>query len=93
MGGFPIPVQNDDMEEECHLVSGGVNCGDPDGYNSEKAKQLRKLKNDWRMVFQFDSDNDIDAMWGDMGMLYFWVKESDARKHDFSNAWMVLQCS
>ena len=32
-------------------------------------------------------------MWGDCGMLYFWVREEDARKADFSRVWMVLQCS
>ena len=93
VGGFPTPVQNDDMEEECHLVSSGVNCGGSEGYNSEKAKQLRRQENDWRMIFQFDSDDDIEVMWGDMGILYFWVRESDARKRDFSAAWVVLQCS
>lgn len=92
IGGFPTPVQNDDMEEECQLASGGVNCGGPEGYSSEEAKLLRKQKNDWCMVLQFDSDDDIEAMWGDMGMLYFWVKESEAKNCDFSNAWMVLQC-
>ena len=40
-----------------------------------------------------DSDDDIEVMWGDMGILYFWVRESDARKRDFSAAWVVLQCS
>lgn len=93
IGGFPTPIQNDCMEEECQLVSGGVNCGGPEGYNSEEAKQLRKQENDWRMVFQFDSDDDVEMMWGDMGMLYFWIKESEVRKGDFSNAWLVLQCS
>ncbi len=93
VGGFPTPIQNDDMEEECQLVSGGVNCGGPQGYTSDEAKQLRKEENDWRMVLQFDTDDDIGAMWGDMGMLYFWVKESEARKYDFSNVWMVLQSS
>jgi hypothetical protein len=34
IGGFPTLVQNDDMEEECHLVSDGVKCRGPEGYNS-----------------------------------------------------------
>lgn len=92
VGGFPSPVQNDCMEEECQLVSGGVYCGNSEGYNSEQAELLRTKENDWRLLFQFDSDDDVEAMWGDMGMLYFWVKESEARKDNFSGAWMVLQC-
>jgi uncharacterized protein YwqG len=92
VGGFPSPVQNDEMEDECQMVSGGVNCGGPDGYKSEEAKQLRTQNNDWRLLLQFDSDDDVDAMWGDLGMLYFWVRESDAKNLDFSNCWLILQC-
>lgn len=91
--GFPNPIQGDNMETECQLASGGVYCGDPEGYNSEKARELAKEKNDWKLLFQFDSDDDIRTMWGDMGMLYFWVRESEARNGDFSNSWMILQCS
>ena len=92
VGGFPNPIQNDGMEEECLLVSGGVNCGGPEGYNSKEAKKLKDQNNDWRLLFQFDSDDDIEAMWGDLGMLYFWVRKSEAKNAEFSNSWMVLQC-
>jgi uncharacterized protein YwqG len=93
VGGFPNPVQNDCMEEDCQLVSNGVYCGNAEGYNSKEAIALKSQENDWKLLFQFDSDDDIEAMWGDLGMLYFWVKESEAKKSEFSNSWMVLQCS
>lgn len=92
VGGFPSPVQNDCMEEECQLVSGGVYCGNPEGYSSKQAEMLRAKENDWRLLFQIDSDDEAETMWGDMGMLYFWIRESDARKYKFSDVWMVLQC-
>lgn len=92
MSGYPFPMQGDLMEKECQLVSGGVNCGSSMGYKTRKAQELMKEKNDWVLLFQFDSDDDIDVMWGDAGMLYFWVKESEARKNIFSNAWLVSQC-
>ncbi|AGF53508.1 sll5081 (plasmid) [Synechocystis sp. PCC 6803] len=92
IGGYPRPIQNDDMEKECQLISSGINYAYPEDYNSEEAKQLREQVNDWRLVFQFDSDDDIDVMWGDMGMLYFWVKESESKNCNFSNSWMILQC-
>ena len=34
MGGFPDPVQGDEMELECQLVSNGLYCGDSSGYLS-----------------------------------------------------------
>ncbi|WP_200274212.1 YwqG family protein [Luteolibacter pohnpeiensis] len=92
IGGFPEPVQGDMMEEECHLVSGGVYCGDSTGYKSERADELRKEPNDWKLLLQFDTEDDLDLMWGDSGTLYYWIRERDARAGDFSNVWLVLQC-
>ena len=92
ISGFPDPVQNDSMEEECQLVSGGINCGGSDSVDKAKVKELQEQENDWKLLFQFDSDDDIDAMWGDSGMLYFWVREKDARSGDFTDVWMILQC-
>lgn len=31
-------------------------------------------------------------MWGDVGMIYFWIQDEAARRGDFSNAWLILQC-
>lgn len=92
IGGFPHPIQNDSMEEQSHLVSNGINCGDSESYTTPKAEQLRKELYDWRLLFQFDSDDDIDAMWGDTGMLYFWIRVDDAKNRIFDKTWLILQC-
>ena len=92
VGGYPDPIQGDEMEEQCLLVSNGVYCGDASGYNSNKAEELKKEKNDWKLLFQIDSDDDLELMWGDCGMLYFWIKESDGKALNFDNVWLVLQC-
>lgn len=93
MFGFPAPVQGDGMELECQLVSNGMNCGSPVGYESEEALELSHGAKEWRLLLQLDTDDDLGMMWGDVGMLYFWIRESDATNGDFSNVWMVLQCS
>lgn len=92
IGGFPYPIQGDGMELEAQLASSGVYCGDPEGYKNPRVKELRPGEKDWRLLLQFDSDDDIKAMWGDAGRLYFWVREHDARIGEFGNVWVVLQC-
>jgi uncharacterized protein YwqG len=92
IGGFPQPVQGDGMELECQLVSNGVYCGDSSGYKSSRASELALGASDWRLLLQVDSDDDLGVMWGDTGMIYFWVQEHAARAGDFSNVWLVLQC-
>lgn len=91
--GLPSPVQGDAMELECQLASNGVNCGGPEGYASPEAKQLAPGADEWRLLFQMDSDDSLGVMWGDCGHLYFWVQESAASIGDFDNVWLVLQCT
>lgn len=93
VGGFPAPVQGDCMEMECQLVTNGHYCGDGYAYDSDEAKTLAPGAKDWRLLFQFDSDDDLNIMWGDLGRIYFWVKEQDAKAKNFDNAWLILQCS
>lgn len=92
IGGWPHPIQNDDMELECQLASNGVDCGGIDAFASGEAKALAPGATEWRLLLQLDSDDDSDMMWGDSGILYFWIREADARAGDFSKAWMILQC-
>jgi uncharacterized protein YwqG len=91
--GIPSPVQGDAMELECQLASNGVNCGSPEGYASSRAEQLKEGAQNWRLLFQMDSDDHLGVMWGDAGILYFWVEDSAALRGDFSNVWLVLQCA
>lgn len=91
--GYPSPVQGDGMELDSQLASNGLYCGDASGYEDPRRKQLEAGAKDWRLLFQMDTDDDLDIMWGDCGMLYFWIKEQDARNNDFDKSWFILQCS
>jgi uncharacterized protein YwqG len=91
--GYPSPVQGNDMDLECQFVSNGLYCGDPSGYKDSRAKQLKAGRSDWILLLQLDTDDDAGMMWGDCGMLYFWIKRSDLQESRFENCWMILQCS
>lgn len=93
VAGYPAAIQTSAMALECQLASNGVYVGGPEGYASPKRKALEAGVKDWRLLLQVDSDDDAAMMWGDLGRLYFWVREDEARRGDFAGAWMVLQCS
>jgi uncharacterized protein YwqG len=92
VGGFPSAVQSDWMELECQLASNGIYRGDGRAMATPQAKALMPGAADWRLLFQFDSDEDLDVMWGDCGRIYFWVREQDARAANFAGTWLILQC-
>ena len=92
ISGIAHEVQNPDMDLECQLVSNGLYCGDTTGYNDPKAELLKENRKDWILLLQIDSDDDAGIMWGDMGMLYFWIKKDDLEKLIFDDVWMIMQC-
>ncbi|MBK8092993.1 MAG: DUF1963 domain-containing protein [Verrucomicrobiaceae bacterium] len=92
LGGWPDAVQSPEMDKECQLASNGVYVGNEEGYKCEKAQKLMAGAAEWSLLLQFDSDEELDIMWGDCGMVYFWVKREQAKLGDFSGAWLVFQC-
>lgn len=92
IGGFPNPIQGDSMEKEAQLVSNGLYCGDSSGYNDPRARVLSSDSKEWLLLLQVDTDEKAGMMWGDAGMLYFWIRKTDLECRDFSKVWMILQC-
>jgi uncharacterized protein YwqG len=82
------------MELECQLASNGIYCGGASCNQVEEAKALAAGASNWRLLLQIDTDEDGPGwMWGDVGRIYFWVKQQDVRSLRFDDAWLVLQCS
>jgi len=82
-----------DMEQDCQLVTHNIYCGNSDGYNTDRAKALREDAKQWKLLLQVDSDENPGWMWGDLGRIYFWIKESDLKACNFDDTWLILQCS
>jgi len=89
--GLPQPVQGE-MELECQLVTNGLYTGDPTGFKDPRRKMLEPGAADWRLLLQVDSDDNPGMMWGDLGMLYFWIRRQDLATCGFDKVWTILQC-
>lgn len=91
MFGYADNIQGE-MELECQLVTHGLYCGDPSGYNDPRRPELEKGENEWNLLLQIDSEDEkTGMMWGDSGKLYFWIKEQDLKDLNFDNSWFILQ--
>ena len=81
------------MQLECQLASNGLFVGNSSGYEDPRRTVLEKGASDWQLLFQIDSDEEqLGAMWGDVGRVYFWIRRQELKERDFSNVWLSLQC-
>jgi len=94
--GNPLGIQKDKegQQRQCQFVSSGLYMGGSGGpaFDKERAKELEPGARDWRLLAQIDSDENAGVEWGDRGRLYFWIREADLERRDFSNVWMILEC-
>lgn len=67
----------EEMKEHCQSISGSPDKGSAA---------------EWRLLFQCVSDKNPDWMWGDLGRLYFWIREKDLAAGMFDDVWMIEQC-
>jgi uncharacterized protein YwqG len=79
------------MELECELVRNGLYCGDSSGFKSPKAKALKRQIENWHLLLQVDSNDQLNMIWGDAGRLFFWIREEDLKSRNFDAAWLMLQ--
>jgi uncharacterized protein YwqG len=76
----------DDMHLQCQLLAHGVSDDqDP------RAAALAAGSVNWRLLLQIDSDASAGLVWGNAGMLYFWIEADALRSRRFENVWMALQ--
>lgn len=78
--GHSNNVQNS-MEDECQAIFSGM-----------KLKEVENGIEDWVLLLQIDSDDEIGTEWGDMGKIYYWIRKQDLEKKDFSNVQVYFQC-
>jgi len=86
--GHPDPVQNDPAFECQYAIHGLYQSG----FDQARAAEVEPGAAEWKLLFQLDSDDEPDMMWGDTGMLYFMVREADMREWRFDQGWMIFQC-
>ncbi|WHY79791.1 YwqG family protein [Neobacillus sp. WH10] len=89
MLGEPFNIQNDVFEEIIYY--GNEDKYGPDGWKKNEL-EISAKSNELVLLFQIDSDDDLDVMWGDAGMLYFCINKNDLQAKQFDKVEFILQC-
>ncbi|WP_075619103.1 YwqG family protein [Paenisporosarcina indica] len=82
--GEPFNIQNNVLEDVIYYEN-----DEKIEWNSAEMDSKRKKMT---LLFQMDSDEDLDVMWGDVGMLYFCIYKTDLIKKQFDQVKFILQC-
>lgn len=94
--GYADIIQNE-MLSECERVARGLYCGDPESYRNtseDEEAAIQRGAKDWILLLQLTTleKEDWEWMWGDCGMLYFYIRKQDLAARRFEDAWFSLQC-
>ena len=94
MLGYADEIQNE-MEPECERYSRGID-GDMQEELSEEeqAELVRNAADRWVLLFQMGTveDGETELMYGDCGLIYFWIRKEDLAARNFDNVHLILQC-
>jgi uncharacterized protein YwqG len=90
MLGHPSSLQDGYPEFECELRTRGIDqyC-DP---REATVAPILEASRDWRLLCQVDTDEEAGWMWGDVGTIFFWIREPDAKRLDFEKVWLTFEC-
>jgi uncharacterized protein YwqG len=62
-------------------------------YTDEQIAQIEMEMKKWQFLFQIDSDDGLDVMWGDVGTLYICIPKTSLAARRFEDCWTIMQCS
>jgi uncharacterized protein YwqG len=57
------------------------------GYAYFTQDDPRSAEDPMLLLFQLDSDQPMDLMWGDTGVGHFFIRAADLLKRDFTKVW------
>ena len=94
--GYANVIQGE-MLTECERVTRGYGCGSPADYQATPeadAEEIRAHATDWILLLQLDTieKDGFQWMFGDCGMLYYYIRKQDLAAGNFSSGWFSLQC-
>ena len=87
--GIPYEIQGG-MSFFCELDSNNLR-GKP--IDDSRRQELHQAAKEWQLLFQLDTDEEnLNMMWGDVGMIYFWIRTQDLQNRVFDKTWAILEC-
>lgn len=91
LGGHPRFIQHPVEEEVVQAHYGAYRR--EGGFDAARWEEVKPDVGNWTVLFQFDSDDSLDLMWGDVGTLWWAAPTAPVAAGDFSSTRFNFQCS
>ena len=96
MLGYADVIQNE-MLTEVERISRGLYCGDAESYKNtpkDVEADIAVHAKEWVLLCQISTieNDDFEFMFGDCGMIYFYIKKEDLASMNFENVHFSVQC-
>jgi hypothetical protein len=91
--GYPRPIQYR-VEWECVQNAqqipfrGDMEPGEYEARHDSIWAEMPK----WQFLFQIDTDDSLNVMWGDVGTLYVCIPKASLAARRFEDCWTIMQC-
>ncbi len=91
--GWPQAIQGS-MPAAVELVTRGYDTGGSEKIPPEVREQAKTVGLErWQLLLQLSPPKEwTDLMFGDCGVIYFWITKEDLAARNFDRVWVVLQC-
>ncbi|MFV0316696.1 MAG: YwqG family protein [Microthrixaceae bacterium] len=90
LGGHPVFIQHPVEQEVVQALAGMFESSEP--FDEARWERLKDQTESWRLLLQIDSDSALDAMWGDVGTIYWMARQQDIAVREWGNGMFNLQC-
>lgn len=95
--GYADIIQNE-MLTDCERICRDLYCGDFESYietPDDVSEEINGSRDEWTLLLQLGtiSCDAFEWMFGDCGMLYFYIKKEDIRKGQFGKTVFFVQCT
>ena len=89
--GHADPIQGD-MQFSCEMNTQGLSWEEILKSEAER-QRVKQSALGWRLLLQIDSEEEKTGMtWGDVGRVYFWIKEEDMDARRYDRVVCEMQC-
>lgn len=62
-------------------------------FTEEQIAHIQSEMSKWQFLFQLDTDDSLDVIWGETGSLYICIPKKSLAERRFEDCWTIMQCT